>query len=37
MSWILENNAEMNKPIQAMGSEVYKTYRFYQKDLSLTP
>lgn len=32
MSWVLEDNAEMNKPIQAMGGEVYKTYRFYQKD-----
>ncbi len=33
MSWILENNAEMNKPIRAMGGEIYKTYRFYEKDL----
>jgi len=33
MSWILDNNEDMNKPILAMGGEVYKTYRFYQKDL----
>lgn len=33
MSWVLEDNAEMNKPIQAMGGEVYKTYRFYEKSL----
>lgn len=33
MSWILENNHEMNKPIQAMGGKVYKTYRFYEKSL----
>jgi len=33
MSWVLEDNAEMNKPIQTMGGEVYKTYRFYEKAL----
>jgi hypothetical protein len=33
MSWILEDNVEMNKPIQAMGGEVYKTYRFYEREL----
>lgn len=33
MSWVLEDNADMNKPIQAMGGEVYKTYRFYEKSL----
>ncbi|MGB2964688.1 MAG: GNAT family N-acetyltransferase [Anaerolineales bacterium] len=33
MSWILDNNDKMNKPIIAMGGEVYKTYRFYEKDL----
>jgi ribosomal protein S18 acetylase RimI-like enzyme len=30
MSWILDNNDKMNRPIQAMGGEVYKTYRFYE-------
>ena len=33
MSWILDNNEKMNRPIIAMGGEVYKTYRFYEKTL----
>ncbi len=33
MSWILDNNDKMNRPIIAMGGEVYKTYRFYEKAL----
>ncbi len=33
MSWILDNNDLMNSPIIAMGGEVYKTYRYYEKDL----
>jgi GNAT superfamily N-acetyltransferase len=33
MSWILDNNDKMNRPIIAMGAEVYKTYRFYEKAL----
>ena len=33
MSWILENNDMMNRGIQMMGAEVYKTYRIYQKPL----
>jgi GNAT superfamily N-acetyltransferase len=33
MSWILDNNDLMNRPIIAMGGEVYKTYRYYEKDL----
>jgi GNAT superfamily N-acetyltransferase len=33
MSWILDNNEKMNRPIIAMGGEVYKTYRFYEKSL----
>lgn len=33
MSWVLEDNTEMNKPIEAMGGKVYKTYRFYEKEL----
>ena len=33
MSWILDNNDKMNRPIQAMGAEVYKTYRMYEKPL----
>jgi GNAT superfamily N-acetyltransferase len=30
MSWILDNNDKMNRPIIAMGGQVYKTYRFYE-------
>ncbi len=33
MSWILDNNDLMNGPIIALGGEVYKTYRYYEKDL----
>ena len=33
MSWILDNNDKMNKPIIAMGEQVYKTYRIYEKSL----
>jgi hypothetical protein len=33
MSWILDNNDLMNRPIVAMGGKVYKTYRFYEKAL----
>lgn len=33
MSWILEDNAMMNRGIQLMGGEVYKTYRVYEKRL----
>ncbi len=31
MSWILENNMMMNRSIQMLGGEVYKTYRMYEK------
>lgn len=33
MSWILENNQEMNRAIQHMGGKVYKSYRIYEKEL----
>lgn len=33
MSWILENNDKISRPIRVMGGEVYKTYRFYEKTL----
>ena len=33
MSWILENNDSISRPIRLMGGEVYKTYRFYEKRL----
>lgn len=30
MSWILEDNILMNRSIQLMGAERYKTYRLYE-------
>ncbi len=33
MSWILESNDAMNRAIQHMGGEVYKTYRVYEKSI----
>ncbi|RME08449.1 MAG: hypothetical protein D6803_01245 [Anaerolineae bacterium] len=33
MSWILENNEAISRPIRVMGGEIYKTYRFYEKEL----
>jgi len=33
MSWILETNDPMNRAIQFLGGEVYKTYRIYEKPL----
>lgn len=33
MSWILEDNLMMNRSIQLLGGEVYKTYRMYEKSL----
>jgi GNAT superfamily N-acetyltransferase len=33
MSWILDNNEPMNRAIQMLGGEVYKTYRMYEKNL----
>ena len=34
MSWILEDNRPMRAIIEAVGSERYKTYRIYQKQLA---
>jgi hypothetical protein len=33
MSWILEDNEAMNRPIELLGSKLYKIYRIYQKEL----
>jgi hypothetical protein len=33
MSWILEDNYTMNKPIEDVGAKKYKTYRVYQYQL----
>jgi GNAT superfamily N-acetyltransferase len=30
LSWILEDNIPMNKAIQNLGAEIYKTYRIYE-------
>jgi GNAT superfamily N-acetyltransferase len=33
-SWVLETNDAMNRPIELLGSEIYKRYRVYQKALN---
>jgi GNAT superfamily N-acetyltransferase len=33
-SWVLETNEAMNKPIELLGSEIYKRYRVYEKKLT---
>jgi hypothetical protein len=33
MSWILESNDMMNRAIERLGGEIYKTYRVYEKPL----
>lgn len=33
MSWILETNLEMNKPLIRMGGPAYKRYRIYERQL----
>ena len=33
LSWILEDNEAINKGLRALGGEVYKRYRLYQKAL----
>jgi hypothetical protein len=33
MSWILANNEMMNRGVEMMGAEIYKTYRVYRKAL----
>lgn len=34
LSWILENNMPMRRVLEMLGSEVYKTYRVYGKNLA---
>ena len=34
LSWILENNDDMNRPIELFKSELYKRYRVYEKNLN---
>ncbi len=33
MSWVLEDNLDMNKPILRMGGKPYKRYRLFEKNL----
>ena len=33
MSWILEDNLNMNKPLITMGAKPYKTYRIFEKSI----
>jgi GNAT superfamily N-acetyltransferase len=33
MSWILEDNIQMNHAIKRIGGEIYKTYRIYSKQV----
>jgi len=33
MSWVLEDNEAMNRPIELLGSKLYKKYRVYKKKL----
>ena len=33
MSWILETNDLMNRPLNQMGAKPYKTYRLYERNL----
>jgi len=33
MSWILEDNDDIIRPIKVLGGEVYKTYRVYRKSV----
>jgi GNAT superfamily N-acetyltransferase len=33
MSWILENNVLMRRPLERMGAELTKVYRIYEKEL----
>jgi len=32
-SWILENNEQMNRALKNINSQVYKTYRLYEKEI----
>ena len=32
-SWILANNIDMNRIIENLGAQLYKTYRVYEMEL----
>jgi hypothetical protein len=31
LSWVLEDNRDINHPVEQAGARRYKTYRIYQK------
>ena len=33
LSWVLEDNRDINQPAERLGARRYKTYRIYQKAL----
>jgi hypothetical protein len=33
-SWVLEDNRDINQPVERLGARRYKTYRIYQKPLT---
>jgi hypothetical protein len=33
LSWVLEDNADLNRPLEQYGAKRYKTYRIYQRSL----
>jgi len=37
MSLIVENNHSMRNALEHMGAKIYKTYRFFHKEVALTP
>ena len=34
LSWVLEDNRDINQPVERLGARRYKTYRIYQKALT---
>jgi GNAT superfamily N-acetyltransferase len=34
LSWVLEDNRDINQPVQRLGAQRYKTYRIYEKALA---
>ncbi len=34
LSWVLENNEAMNRPLRELGAKPYKTYRVYERELA---
>ena len=34
LSWVLENNEPMNRPLRELGARPYKTYRIFERELA---